>query len=799
MPRPFPLKSSSRIRLTLCASLCLGGALAVPAAAQQAPGRQAHSQAAAPLEAALNAYARAARVTLSFDPALVANRQAPALTGTHTVLEGFAALLAGTGLAVEQTGVRHYAVVPAQVNTLAPVTVTGEGAALRDNPPTTVGSKTPLTQRQIAQSVSVITQDRIVQQNLQTLDDAMANTPGVTVERRDNSRSIFHSRGFDITSYQIDGLPTQYDWRMLSSGDLAVYDRVEVLKGPAGLYNGAGGLGGAINLVHKRPEREFAFDGLVSAGSWNNYRSQLDLTGPLNDDGTLRGRLVGVYQDRDFFYDKTNEKHSVLYGVLAYDFTPDTTLTVGASRQERDIHASMWSIPAYMDLDAGGAPRFSLADIKRSTFLGADWNRDRFVSTEAFADIEQRLANGWTAKLAGRYADNRLDREQAYAWGPASHADDMISLLSAKGPTRQSQASYDAYADGPVHLFGRQHHATVGVNFTDARFHNEWNYPTPNWAPRIDITDPRSDFDRLDYAFNNGNDSRTRQWGVYSNLRISLADSLTLVAGGRFSWWDLSSTQRTLSGSKSQDASYNGTFTPNVGLIYDLNNTYSLYASYSEVFAPQNGYSTASGDMLDPLEGKQAEVGIKGEFLNGALNASLAAFQIQDQNRASLAPDSATAYVSTGKTRNRGIELQLSGELRPGWNLYAGYTWLQTRVDQDASYDSNVTAVAPKHLLRIWSDYRLPGAWNRVTVGAGVNVQSGTYVAFPQYGGARLEQGGYATVDMKLGYAFNRNLDAALNITNLFDRKYYQTISSPRSQNIFGEPRAVMLTLRARY
>ncbi|CAO3962158.1 TonB-dependent siderophore receptor [Achromobacter mucicolens] len=781
--------------LPLCAALALAPAV------QAQSARVTVEQAAAPLETALNQYAASARVTLSFDPSLTTGRQAPALRGPYAIAEGFAALLAGSGLVAEQTGERHFVIRPAapSVSTLAPVTVTGDSAAERYNPPTTVGSKTPLTQRQIPQSISVVTQERMRQQAMQTLDDAMRNTAGVTVERRDNSRSIFHSRGFDMTSYQIDGIPTQYDWRMLSSTDLAIYDRVEVLKGPAGLYNGAGGLGGAINLVHKRPQKEFGFEGSVSAGSWDNYRSEVDLTGGLNADGSLRGRLVGVYQDRRFFYDKTNEQHSVLYGALAYDFTPRTTLTVGGGRQERDIHASMWSIPALMTVGPGGQPSFSLADIKRSTFIGADWNRDQFTSTEAFADVEHRLDNGWTAKLSGRYAENKLDREQAYGWGPANTSNNLIQLLSAKGPTRQAQTSYDAYADGPFQLFGRQHNLTLGANYTDSRFVNAWNYPTPNWAPRIDITNPRSDFDRLDYAFNNSNHARTKQWGLYSNLRLRLAEPLTLVAGGRFSWWDLTSNQRTLTAEKAQQANYDGKFTPNLGLIYDLNDTYSVYTSYSEIFLPQNGYTTADGSMLKPLEGKQIEAGIKGEYLDGALNASFAVFEIRDENRATLSPDSTTVYTANGKTRNRGFELQVNGEIQPGWNIYAGYTWLQTRVDQSASYDSNVTAVAPRHLLRLWTDYRLPGVANRWTIGGGVNVQSGTYVALPQYNGARLEQGGYATVDMKIGYEINRNLDVALNVTNLFDRKYYATISSPRSQNIFGEPQAFLLTLRAKY
>ncbi len=695
-----------------------------------------------------------------------------------------------------------------QVSTLRTITVTGnlDDEAVLQNPLTTVGSKTPLTQREIPQTISTISQPQIQAQGLTTIDEAMRNTPGVVVEKRDYSRSIYHSRGFPITSYQFDGTPTQYDWRMMSSGDLALYERVEVLKGPSGLYNGAGGLGGVLNLVRKRPSKNFAFEGELSGGSWDNYRAMVDLNTPFKEDGSLRGRLVAVYQDRDFFYDKTSEEHTALYGVVEYDFTPSTTLTLGGSVQKRDIDSSMWSIPAYSDYRTNPAnPKVWLPDFPRSTFLGADWNRDVFRDNELFGELQTKFDNGWSSKLSARYARSDLTREQAYAWGPINPANDTASLLSAKGPTTQHQNSLDAFVSGPVEAFGRTHVLTFGANFTDQRFDNTWNYPTPNWAPIIDVTNPVSDYDRLDYTFNNGTSARTRQWGLYANGRFRLTEPLTLVAGGRIDWWQIDRTARTVAGSRDTDARYSAKFSPTVSLIYDINSTYALYGSYTEVFQPQVNYSTSSGDILEPLTGKQYEVGLKGEYLDGALQASLSAFQIRDENRAQADANSVTTFSASGKTKSQGFELQVSGKLRPSWNLYAGYTYTDTDVMSNGGYDSSITAIAPRHLFRLWTDYRLPGQLNKIKVGGGVNVSSSfqnTFVMYPLNGNyvrGTLRQGGYTTVDLMASFEFSKNLEAAVNVTNVFDRKYYTTVGGWRSQSIYGEPRAVMVTLRARY
>lgn len=710
-------------------------------------------------------------------------------------------------LALSALAAQAQAQAQPSVSTLSPISVTGDASdeAVRQNPPTTVGSKTPLTQREIPQTISTISQPQIQAQGMTSVDDAMRNTPGVTVEKRDYSRSIYNSRGFPITSYQFDGVPTQYDWRMMSSGDLALYERVEVLKGPSGLYNGAGGLGGVINLVRKRPTKDFAFQGEVSAGSWDNFRSVADISSPLNSDGSLRGRLVGVYQKRDFFFDKTNERHNAVYGIVEYDLAPSTTVTLGGSSQKRHIDASMWGLPAYAVASSPTTINAWLADIPRSTFLGAEWNEDVFRDNEVFGELQTKLNNGWSAKLSARTVRSDLTREQAYVQGSINPVTNISNgLRSAKGPATQRQNSVDAYVSGPLSAFGREHTLTFGTNFSDQRFDNSWEYPTPDWRVPVNVLDPVSDYPRLNYSFNNSQSTRSRQFGLYANGRFKLADPLTLVAGARLDWWELDrTTHNVASGSRSTDADYSAKFSPTVSLIYDIDRTYALYASYTEVFQAQPNFNTVTGEILEPLTGKQYEVGVKGDYLDGALQASLSAFQIRDENRAQLtglpAPN-ANTYVAGGKTKSQGFELQASGKILPNWNIYAGYTYTDVDVNTDGGYDSAITAVTPKHLFRLWTDYRLPGQFNKFKVGGGVNVSSSFYNTFA-VGPARgtLRQGGYATVDLMAAYQFTKNIEGAINAYNIFDRKYYTTIGNPNQQNIFGEPAAVMVTLRARY
>ncbi len=234
-----------------------------------------------------------------------------------------------------------------QAATLETVTVTGEAVTdvTEGTGSYTTGAArtaTPLSMslRETPQSVSVITQQRMEDQDLQTILDLVNNTVGVSVNRYETDRAQFNARGFDINSLMIDGVPTIWE-QPWSSGEifssLAMYDRVEVVRGANGLMAGAGEPSASLNLVRKRANsRELTGSVEVSGGSSDTYGTLGDLSFALNEAGTVRARLVGEFNEGDSWIDSKAKQRETFYGTLDVDLTPDTTLWFGLSRQENE-------------------------------------------------------------------------------------------------------------------------------------------------------------------------------------------------------------------------------------------------------------------------------------------------------------------------------------------------------------------------------------------------------------------------------------------------------------------------------
>ncbi|WP_167360459.1 TonB-dependent siderophore receptor [Pseudomonas anguilliseptica] len=411
---------------------------------------------------------------------------------------------------------------PADALDLPAQTITGKQ---NDETVVTAGSKVPVKLREVPQTVNVVGQQRIEEQNLYTLEQAMKQVGGVTVQRIDANRTTYLSRGFEMTSLSLDGTPTTMDGRIFLSPDMAMYERVEVLKGPAGILNGTGGTGGTINLVRKRPQAEAAVDGELSAGSWDDYRSMIDVTGPLTESGNIRGRAVASKRDRHFYYDGGDEKSNLFYGVLEADLTPDTLLTLGVSHQEVDARGAQRSLPSYLSVTPGGDFKLSLVDVSRSNFYGADWNRDYFWSDSAFAELEQQLAGGWKAKLSLRHAQNNFDLTQAYARNGFGIDPELnvVDINAIRFDYREEQNEVDAYVDGPFSLFGREHKLLLGANYSRSEFHNKGDFDS-EFLEEVDLFDPQVSAAQIDLVPQQDVFADTRQRGIYSNLRLSLAD-----------------------------------------------------------------------------------------------------------------------------------------------------------------------------------------------------------------------------------------------------------------------------------
>ena len=356
-----------------------GGSLtaAAPLAAEQGvQQKRAYQVPAGNLSSALSTFASQAGITLPIEPGLVEGLRSPGLNAATSVEGGLQQLLQGTGLQVSAQGNGLYLLTPQVSDTaleLGATSITGQGLTqtTENSGSYTTGAmqtatKLPLSLRETPQSVSVVTRKRMDDKAMTTISDVVKSAPGLFLNNAGGAgRPTFSSRGFDVDNIMYDGFPTSF-LTYLPSGDanLAMYDRVEIVRGPNGLAQGAGSPAGAINLVRKRPTRQFQGTLTGSAGSWDDYTGTLDVGGPLNDSGTLRARTVVSRQDAKSFRDSVKSDNDLFYGVVDADLSENTTLTLGGYRQKSHTNYIWGGLPM-----ARGGGHLGLP---RDTFLGHD-------------------------------------------------------------------------------------------------------------------------------------------------------------------------------------------------------------------------------------------------------------------------------------------------------------------------------------------------------------------------------------------------------------------------------------------
>ena len=815
-PRPWPARHPDIPHLLLSALLATAGIVPAPAwSADNAvtPAHQVYEIAAGPLGEALVRFAGAAGISVQVDSRLVEGRRTPGLHGSHAVTGGLARLLADSGLEAVERSPGTYVLRPLPTpsaaatdtpTTLAPVKVTA--AANRDVATEDTGSyaargatvfKSAQSLREIPQSITVVTRQRMDDQQMTSVTEALRSATGVIATGYFGQETP-SARGYSMNE-QHDGVPQQGGASGLAP-DLAIYDRVEILRGAAGLLTGRGEPGGAVNYVRKRPQTSFSGNASLAAGSWNNRRAEVDVTAPLAADGALRGRVVGAYQERDFFYDVAHNRRSTLFLTLEYDFSPRTTLGVSHTNVRRDGH-SFWGLPTYTNGEFIES---------RSAFVGPDKNYLMKIE-ETSADLKHRFDNGWQARAAVTRRTHRFDGYGAY--NNTGGVDPLTGLGGLGIGYIQSVTQRDGAdvgIDGPVELLGRSHTLAFGYSKAVQDYIGGANYRS---VSNVDLLHVHDFGDQVPTTINTKNQTITGQAGYYGMARLKLADPLTLVLGGR--WTDYESKSRRKYPSTApwtaSDARAKGEFAPYGGVIWDLNRELSLYASYSDIFVPQTQFAFG-GRILDPRVGWQAETGLKGAFFDGALNASIALFRIRDTNRPLLDTTHAgcdgtptgSCYLAAGLVQSQGWETEISGSPVRGWNLSAGYTYNETEYLRDsdaANLGQRFNTGTPKHLFKLWSHYRFDhslfdGALAGWSVGGGLHAQSMTSNGVSTATVRQRKQAGYTLASLQVGYRMNRQWQASLQVNNLFDRKYFELVSGTGFANIYGEPRNAMLTLR---
>ncbi|MCY1288147.1 Ferripyoverdine receptor [compost metagenome] len=784
-------------RAGLPALLSLAAALVISPAPSTlvAETRQAQSSTyrfdipAQSLDGALATFSMATRVQVLVSGELTRGLHSPGLSGSYGQTEALSRLLAGTGLAarfvdgdtvtlertVEAGGALELGATAITSNQLGAITEHSQSYT-----PGTIATATRLvlTPRETPQSISVVTRQEMDDFNLTAIDDVMRHTPGVSIVTLDSERTDYYARGFAIQNFQYDGIPMQRNSGYSSGNtlsDMAIYDRVEVLKGATGLLTGSGDPGATINLIRKKPTSELQGHGTLGAGSWDNYRTELDFSGPLTDSGNVRGRAVAAYQDKHSHLDRYQRKTSVFYGILEVDLSPDTLLTVGADYQDNEPEGSTWGgIPVY---NSNG----DFNKVSWSFSPATDWSSWEQYTRTVFTTLEHYFDNDWVAKLQLNHQingyDNRMGSIGSGFPNPADGSGTSLWLGSYVGKTTSDAA--DAYASGPFQLFGREHELVVGGSLSRRKWENEgqwagvaavdnfyeWDgdYPEPNWA-RVD-----------------SDDQITRENGAYLASRFNLRDDLKLLVGSRVANYD------------GEDARESGVVVPYLGAVYDLNSVLSVYASYSNIFKPQTA-EDEKGRTLDPLEGNNAEVGLKGAFFDDRLNASVAYFELEQDNFAESTggrtPSGTPAYRSVSGVKTKGYELEVSGQLAPQWQVHAGYNHQTPRRNGE-----RIATLAPESQFSLYTSYKLQGALSGLMLGGGARWQDSTWyrVAHPTLGKVRHTTDSYWLVDASARYALDEHLSAALTVNNLLDKKYYSLFDSTYT---WGEPRSASVSLR---
>ena len=682
--------------------------------------------------------------------------------------------------------------------TLSPVVISAERSQETNYtiPSSISATGLDLSLRETPQSISVTTQKRMEEQQLNSVSEAIAHTPGIYFQKYGNSADGYHyyvSRGYAIDNLNIDGLDASGDGSgyglSLHNTDSAIYESLSVVRGSTGLRNGLGDPGGNIQMQRKRPSAETQISIEAGAGSWGHYRTVLDANGALNEGGSLRGRTVAVYDRGGLWQHRARQDGKTLYGILEYDITPQTMATVGL--QMSDIHSKHSATGSFATYYGDEDNGYHLTTFKPRDNNAAAWSYGKRRKNEIFTRLEHNFNDDW--KLSAAYSYRFGKSNNLYGMGGTYNikADGSAQLVTIKEQFHPKEHSFDLHLDGKYPLFNREHEFQIGVNHNDYRDGTNAKYDTRADDP-IDnlysyIRDgkiERPENGHLGYGTNKKQTS-----SLYGATRIHINDDWAVLAGARLTNW-----KRTGYDFRNdyipRVRKENGVFTPYLGLTYNFTDNLTAYTSYSAIYKPQDN-KDKNDNQLDPEKGATYELGVKGAWFEDRLNASAAVFEVRKDNLAvkdGEHPDGSEYYRAENRTKGRGWELTLSGEPLPDWRLDASYT--RTKIEDREG--GRLKTDVPLHLIKLYTNYDINDQWS---IGGGVNWHSKIYAASEiedPIGKKANAQKAYATVDLSAQYRPSKNLRFALNANNIFDQTY-KTIPDGLS---FGAPRSIMATVR---
>lgn len=830
-PRPTLLASAIAIAL-LAASHGALAQTASPSASAAAQAARDYRIAPGPLGQTLLTIAQQSGRTISVDPALVAQRQAPAVQGHYTPEQAAQAALEGSGLTLTRTanGVWSVATLPAAQRTetpsgasvsggtatLAPVVVTARHDALSGVEPVTgfvatrnqggMKTDTPLTRT--PQSISVITRDQMDAQGATTLVESIRYTPGLVAQYGNTDLRLdwLTLRGFTPPARYLDQLRLPFGARGYAQPRIEPWglERVEVVKGPSSVLYGQATPGGLINMVSKRPTQEAVREVEVQAGSHQRRQAAFDLGGALDDEGIWSYRLVGLHRESDTSYDHVSERKTFIAPSLTWQPTADTRVTLVSQWQSLDSPGGGGApaLPAAGTLDTSRYPA-----LPTSTFVGEPGfdkftNRQRFVGYEA----EHRFNDTVTVRQNLRYGqvDARTQRIQAACLGACNPA--ALLRYAWAFPETSDLLTVDTHAQVQLRTGDVQHKLLAGLDYSreDAAFDetslriltSPFNAYQPTFgldSGVIPAVATHIDQKRRQTGLYLQDQMEWNRWNVVLGLRHDNAhtdtDTLTVASGARVA------TRQS-----------NGEITGRAAVMHAFDNGVTPYVSYSTSFQPTPG-TDAANRPFDPTSGRQWEAGVKYQPTGSKALVTASVYELTQRN--ALTPGAADPRYSeqTGEVRIRGLELEARGPVARRLDAIASYAYTDsevTRANPNAAGVSilgNRVVYTPKHQLSAWLDYAfdadlLPG----VSWGIGARRQSDTFgdaANAYRIPGVTLWD---VAIRWDVGQASPafKGVRVALNVSNLTDRTYVATCLSATGC-YYGDRRSMYLTAGYRW
>jgi len=726
---------------------------------------------AGPLEGALARFGHSANILLSYPSRLTSGLNSPGLHGRYGVDAGLERLLAGSGLQASRQGNGSYTLVPAPQASLAlpDATILGHEESAWGPVNGWVASRSASATKsdasllEVPQSVSVIGARQIRDQGAQSLGAALRYTPGVVPEQYGSDLRLdrYLTRGFQDSMPYLDGLWTGSRYTLLSqSVEPYGLDRVEVLRGPSSVLYGQNVPGGLVSLISKTPTDAPLHEINLQGGNDDFKQLSMDLSDTLNDDGSLRYRLVGLARDADTQVDEVDDKRYYLAPSLSWRPDEDTSLVLLGSFQKQDSGMLSQSLPESASLHKGPFGRLSTSFFTGEDSLNHYQRQDWSVGYR----FEHRLDDTWTFRQNLRYSKTDLDLGYVAASGFVDDSS-QLSRFSLAADAWQRNFAVDNQAEARFATGELQHTATLGVDYF--RSHDKWTEQDggaepldvlhPVYGLPIDL--PAPDFvtdDKISSVGAYAQDQvRWNHWGVTGSLRQDWARSETrdVLADSRVDQHDQKTSGR-------------------LGVTYLFDNGLAPYASYSTSFQPTIGIDAETGRAFKPTTGKQSEVGVKFQPQGQESYAMLSLYDLTQENVVTSDPLLPSRSVQTGEVRVRGLELSGVADLGDGLKAVAAYTLMNAKVTKDTSFKDNKPKDVPRHMANLWLDKTLQsGPLKGFGAGAGVRYLGSRYG--DQANDIRLPAN--TLVDAALHYRYDEHWRAALNATNLFDDTYVAT------------------------